>query len=269
MKQWTLVTPLRFLRGILRALVLTATALAILLAGAIGGLVPVALLNRLGMGMGVLALLFGSIGGLVGVVGAYIVGDRLNDRIRRVRAPIGTVSVGADGIRWRRFGRTHFAGWAAVLGIEQRASEVVLELADRTPVTLAVQESGALAMAAEQAQQRYREGAPPDVLAALDLAGASVAEWLERARKLLERGSYREANVGEESLVRIATDPRAPAAQRIGSAAALSSASDDARSRVRVAIDETADPAIANALEDALDGRKDDRAMRAVLTRGR
>jgi hypothetical protein len=87
-----------------------------------------------------------------------------------------------------------------------------------------------------------------------------------RARRLLQSKSYREADVGEERCIRVAIDPRAPAAQRIGSAAALSHASEDVRARVRIAIDETADPIVANALEDALDGRAVGRALRTAIT---
>jgi hypothetical protein len=121
---------------------------------------------------------------------------------------------------------------------------------------------------AREALRQYREGAPPDAIPAFELTTASVAEWLARARRLLdERGSYREADIGEERCVLVATDPRAPLVQRIGSAAALSKASEDARSRVRVAIQETADPTVANALEDALEERDDPRALANVLRR--
>lgn len=269
MKQWTLVTPLRFLRGLLHALVLPATALAILAGGTLGGVAPLVVLDWLGARTTPLALAFGLVGGVLGVAGAYVAGDRLNERVRRLRAPIGSVAVGADGIRWRRLGKTAFVGWAEVRDIEQRAGEVALQVAGRAATVLRVREAGALATAARDALQRYREAAQPDTIAALELAGDDVSDWLGRARKLLEGGSYRDANVGEEHLVRVATDPRAAVAQRIGSAAALSNASEDARTRVRVAIEETANPVLANALEDALDGREDERAMRsAVLARG-
>ncbi len=185
-------------------------------------------------------------------------GDKLNDRVRRLRAPIGSESVGVDGIRWRHFGKTQFLGWAAVRDVEERASsEVVLQVEGRADTVLRVREAAALKTAVREALQRYRDARPPETIAALEFGGESVTDWLERARKLLRGGSYRDADVGEEQCIRVATDPRAPAGQRIGSAAALSRASEDARARVRVAIEETADPVVANALEDALDGRTD------------
>jgi hypothetical protein len=206
-------------------------------------------------------------GGISGIAAAYAAGDRLNDRVRRLRAPIGSASIGADGFRWRHFGKTEFIPWADVRDLEQRVAEVVVSVEGRAAVVLPLREAKAFADAASEALERYRDECAPEPIAALERGAGSLADWLTRARGLLQGGSYRDADVGEDQCVRVATDPRAPAAQRIGSAAALSRGSDDARHRVRVAIAETANPVIAAALEDAVEGRDDDHATRKALAR--
>jgi len=253
------------LRAILRAFVLSATAFAIFAGGSLGALLPVLLLQAIGFRSGPVGLL-AIPGALVGLSLAYMAGDRLNDRVRRLRAPIGSASIGADGIRWRHFGRTEFIAWSSVRDIEQRGQLVVVHAEGRGEVPLHLREADAFATAVRDGLRRYRDAESAEPIAALDFVGESVADWLGRARGLLERASYRDADVGEERCVRVAVDPRAPIAQRIGSAAALSRASDEARKRVRVAIEETADPEVANALEDALESRGD-RAITGALRR--
>jgi hypothetical protein len=265
MKHWTLVTPLAFLRAVLRALVLCATALGIFAGGSFGALLPVALFQALGVDSGIVALLAVP-GALVGLALAYIAGDRLNERVRRLRAPIGSASIGADGIRWRRLRRTEFVSWSHVRDIEQRGQVVVVHAQGRGEVALQLGEADAFATAARDTMLRYREGEAAEPIAAFEFTGERVADWIGRARGLLQNNSYRDADVGEERCVRVAIDPRAPVAQRIGGAAALSNASEEARQRVRVAIEATADPEIANALEDALEARGD-RVITAALRR--
>ncbi len=244
---------------------LPATALAILVAATFGALLPLSLVRAIGLDWSWLELAVGGAGGIAGIALAYIGGDRLNERVRRLRAPIGSASIGGDGFRWRHFGKTEFVKWAVVRDVEQRGANVALHVEGREPVVLLVREAKSFADAAREALVRYHDASAPETIGALEFADESVFDWLGRARALLRRGSYREADVGEEQCVRVAIDPRAPAEQRIGSAAALSRASDDVRNRVRVAIAETADPVIANALEDALEGRDDDAAMRKAM----
>jgi len=268
-KQWTLIIPLRFVRRLLHAVVLPATSFAIMLGLALGIALPLAALNAVGIRSGVLALVAAVVGVVSGATGAYMAGDRLNERVRRLRAPIGTASVGVDGVRWRHFGWTDFIGWTRIRDIEERRGTAVLHVEAGPDVVLQVRDAATFVHAAKEAAQRYRDAPTPQPITALELAGENLGDWLARARSLLRGGSYRDADIGEEQCVRIAIDPRAPVSQRIGSAAALSKASDDARARVRVAIEETADPALANALEDALEGRADETAMRRALDRER
>ncbi len=244
--------------------VLSATALAMLTAGSLGALLPVTFFQAIGMHVVLIQVAVGLLGGIAGLVGAYMLGDRLNDRLSRLRAPIGSAAIGSDGIRWRHFGKTEFLGWSSVRDIEQRGQLVVVHGEGRE-TTLVVEEAELFADAARRALQGYRNSEPAESIAALELAGENVGDWLARSRRLLEGGSYRDADIGEDHCVRVAIDPRAPITQRIGSAAALSTASDEARQRVRVAIEETADPEVANALADALEARGD-RAIIATLT---
>lgn len=253
------------MRAVLRVFVLLATALAIFAGGSLGALLPVALLQWLGIQNGAAALVAVP-GALVGLSAAYMIGDRLNDRVHRLRAPIGSASIGADGIRWRHFGRTEFIAWSSVRDIEQRGQVVIVHAEGRGEVALTLGEADAFTTAAREGLRKYRDVEAAEPIAALEFVGEDVADWLGRARGLLERASYRDADVGEERCVRVAIDPRAPIAQRIGSAAALSRASDEARKRVRVAIEETADPDVANALEDALESRGE-RAITSALRR--
>ena len=238
-----------------------------LTAATLGALLPVALLVQLGVHSGIAALLVAFPGGIAGLALGYTLGDRANERIRRLYASIGTASIGADGIRWRHFGKTEFIAWKTVREIEQRGQVVVVKR-EGEDARLVIQQAELFANDARRALHAYRSGEPSEGITALDFAGGSVAEFLARSRNLLAGGSYRDADVGEERCVRVATDPHAPIAQRIGSAAALSKASDDARQRVRVAIEETADPEVAGALEDALESRGD-RAIAKTLGRPR
>lgn len=254
------------MRGLLRALALFATAFAILAGGSLGFLLPLAALQWLKAPLGIQGST-ALIGGIAGIVGAYMLGDRVNSRIGRLRAPIGSAAIGSDGIRWRHFGKTEFLGWARVRDVILRGRELVVLVEGGADIMLPLQQPELFVSAARDALKRYRDGAPSPTLAALEFAGEDVAGWLARARELLQAGSYREADVGEENCVRIATDPRAPLAQRVGSAAALSKASEDARQRVRVAIEDTADPVVANALENALDERDNPRKLASILRR--
>ncbi|HEY2368376.1 MAG TPA: hypothetical protein VGH87_18395 [Polyangiaceae bacterium] len=246
---------------------MSGTAFAIFACGSLGALLPVALLQALGVHSGVVALLAFP-GAIAGLAGAYMAGDRLNNRINRLRAPIGSASVGADGIRWRHFGRTEFIAWSSVREIDQRGQVVVVHR-EGGNATLVIQQAELFADAARRALHAYQNDERSENIAALEFTGDSISDWLVRARALLQGSSYRDAHVGEERCVRVAIDPRAPIAQRIGSAAALSKASDEARRRVRVAIEETADPEVANALEDALDAKGDERALGRVMQRTR
>lgn len=246
-------------------------ALAILAAGALGATLPIALLQVIGVSFGKGFLPWTLVqagvaiaGGLTGVVGTSVVGARLNDRIRDIRAPIGRAAIGADGIRWWSFRRMEFIAWSSVRNVEASRTDVVV-YREAGNAVLAVQEAHLFASAAREALARYRSGEASETIAALEFTEENVADWLGRARALLEPGAYRDADVGEERCVRVAIDPRAPIAQRIGSAAALSKGSDEARQRVRVAIEETADPEVANALEDALESRGE-RAIAGALT---
>jgi hypothetical protein len=243
-------------------------AFSILFGGAIGALLPVVLLQALKLDWTVLEVIAGIAGGGSAIAGISILGARLNDRIDNLRATSGSAAIGADGIRWHRFGRSAFIGWRRIRDVVSRGSDVVVHVDGASKVVLPVTEADSFGGAAREALAKFRRGEAPETIAALDFGGENVADWLGRARALLQQGStYRDADVGEERCVRVAIDPRAPIAQRIGSAAALSKASDDAKSRVRVAIEETADPEVASALEDALEARDDDRAVHSVLRR--
>ncbi len=96
---------------------------------------------------------------------------------------------------------------------------------------------------------------------------ASIDGWLARARAALQQpAEYRGAPaVVPDTLAQLAANPTAPAEQRIGSVLALREADPSLRDRVGVAVDEVADPVLAEAMEEALEADPDPKRLARAL----
>ncbi len=221
------------------------------------------------VGIGAVAL--GAVAWVVAAATVAMGSLRLAGRIGRVRVRRGTVAVGADGLRWRDLLRARFVSWAeveAVRVVDEPERVVVLELRDGSTRELGVGEIEELHAAATNALERWQAREAAGEVRGLRLeARGELRGWLDRAKTLLASTSYREESVAPEQLVRVAEDPKAAPEQRIGAALALSRAPEPLRVRVRVASEDTADPALAEALGEAIEGKL--RARTAARAIGR
>jgi len=180
------------------------------------------------------------------------------------------ILVGADGVRLpRRRGLPRFVPFRAIRDVAFDGKRLVLRLRNGKGLPLPTER---MAPAARDALQRAildRRRAvsdEPEHLGALGREGEGAA-WLENVRALLEgeRG-FRELALDEHAVLRVLEDDGAEREQRIAAALALLAKDRDAtRPRVRVAVEQTADADLEEALEAALEG--DDARVLRVLDR--
>lgn len=189
---------------------------------------------------------------VVVVAALYAAGKRL------VSAP--EVTVGADGVRVRRFGfQTRFYPLAELVAAEQ--------LAWGGPILLRLSSGAVVTVGGVIVDARRRDALAEHVralLAARDAArtvhaesvargGRSVRAWRAHLRALLE-GGYRTASTAltREALAELVARPGAPLDQRVGAALALRVSGDvEASARIRVAADQCVDASTRAALEAA------------------
>lgn len=177
------------------------------------------------------------------------------------------VCVGADGVAVHRWGSARFHPWSSIQGARRSGERVTLELVGGAEERVRVVDAGTLtALVVEGAK---RSGGAPRAprVRVFEAEGELDERWLERVRRAGAEQGYREENVGEPALIDLIDDVTQPAAQRIGAALALSHGSDDAKRRVRIAIDDTADPELGRALDEALAGELEARSLRRLTRR--
>lgn len=234
-----------------------------------------ALVRSLGFGeawedFGILA---GMLAGLGTAIAVGVQAARSWDAAGRLLDRAGAIAIGADGARWGAGADERFVPWSEVERVDEEPTledelgTLVLVCRDGEVVRLFVEESEELARNARSALEAYRGAAAEPVLD-LEPNGRDVPTWIEHAKHLLGAGSYRGAVVSAERLVSVASTPAAPAAQRLGAAISLSSAPDALRTKVRVALVDTADDELRDVMEDALEGRAlDARAVARAIAR--
>jgi hypothetical protein len=95
----------------------------------------------------------------------------------------------------------------------------------------------------------------------------SIAEWRERLRKLAVSGhGYRTGGLPMDVLVRTAADATAPAAARLGAAAAIAFGDDgEAKKELRIATEGIANDKMRIAMVSAADGMAEEEAIAAAL----
>ncbi len=204
--------------------------------------------------------------------GAVAVGAmRAAGRILRHRIPAGYVALGDDGVSIRRFWRMRFVPWRDVESIARddakRAAVVFTQ--DGGRIELPVDHPEVLSESLGQEVRRYRERKPTEKLRVLTAPEEVDAAWLKRVRGALEAQGYRKEGLREEELAIIAEDPTQTADQRVGAALALSGAKEDAKRRVRVAVQDSVQPGLTEAVEEALDDDLSERDLRRLLARQR
>lgn len=205
---------------------------------------------------------------LASAVGLAVGSLRLASRAAMLRMKNGHVVVGEDGIAVRRFLQPRFHPWSEVDHVRIEEGVVVLALAGGSTEQLIVGDPFALETAAKRAKDRFDVASRSDPVRVLACDGLPDDRWLERVRVATSESAYREGAVSADELVRVAEDPTQSADQRVGAAAALAKADPDIVRRVRVATELTANPELATALEQAIDGELGVRqARRAIAQR--
>jgi hypothetical protein len=179
------------------------------------------------------------------------------------------VIVGRDGVRIERSFWTRWFPHTAIEGVQAEGSRLQLWLRGARPIALEGRADlvDVLARQIRDAQARGAGGASSGT-AALERQGRPIPVWREALSGLLGAESgYRTVALTPEDVIAALEDPVAPRDRRIGAALALAAAGHpEARERIRVAAETSADEemrtALAQAAEEALDEAALERALR-------
>lgn len=186
-----------------------------------------------------------------------------------------TLTIGADGITLQRGFQPRFLPYRLLRWIERDGDDLVLLLVDdqRIRVTPTSRDASRDDMVVERirgAAERARAQGGNATLALLDRNGRGVREWREALRALHGAPGYRASGLGAAELQAVLADPGASAERRIAAAVALAAQDPEgAVTRVRVAVEACADPALREAVESALRGDLDDESLELAADESR
>jgi hypothetical protein len=175
----------------------------------------------------------------------------------------GEIAVGADGIALRgMFGRRFFP-YKDVEDVAPYADGVAFWIRGERPLevrTWAFDDGSdtkrLIVERVRAAMAKSRAELPEVKLDVLSIAGRTVAAWAEHLRRIPAGDGYRSAALTTSELGTLVEDAEARVEHRIGAALALASADPvEARRRVRIASGGCVDPSLAEALEEAGEGR--------------
>jgi hypothetical protein len=193
------------------------------------------------------------------------------------------VSIGADGVLVASLLRRRFYPFANVARATPTAWGVALvtkqgdeiELRTRARAAKGEQMHDATTMAivarieAGIARMTARADAGPDPATLVGRGSRSYEEWVASLRSLRSEAGYRAAAVAEETLWRIAEDPKADAEARVGAALALRDSLDEpGRVRLRGVVDASASPRLRVALEAIAKAGVDEQELQEAVERG-
>lgn len=192
---------------------------------------------------------------------------------RRLLFPRLHVTIGRDGMWTRGRLRARFIPWSSVASAREVGDSVELTDASgaRTRIWCDPDDAWvrpALVARIGEALRTWRSAdARTDPLTLLAREGRSVATWRAFLTGLTDAvGGYRQATLDRARLEAALVDPAATPERRIAAALALS-ATDEGRTRVRVAADAGAEPAERAALEAIAEGRDAEPEVEAALRR--
>ncbi len=184
----------------------------------------------------------------------------------------GEVRVGTDGVSIRRARVLRFVPIGEITDVSVDGRTVVFTrgtgpgLRDER-IVIAVAETGeadeararAVADATKEAMELRRRRSST-LGASLERGALGVGAWrTELTRVARAGGDYRSARLGPAELGAVVLDPSAPPDRRVGAALALAATSpEDARSRVRIAVNALADDALRASLVAAAEGEIDE-----------
>jgi hypothetical protein len=185
------------------------------------------------------------------------------------------LTIGADGITLQRGFQPRFLPYRLLRWIERDGDDLVLLLVDEqrirvTPTSRDARRDDMVVERIRGAAERARAQGGNATLALLDRNGRSVHEWREALRALHGTSGYRNSGLGDAELQAVLADPSASAERRIAAAVALASHDPTgALTRVRVAVDACADPALREAVASALRGDLDDESLELAADESR
>ena len=180
----------------------------------------------------------------------------------------GLAVVGRDGIAWRKWFRTRFLRWSDVRAIDLDNGVILVKTLDNKTHALRADDASGLLDAARAAREAYLADTPHRRIEVFERGDASLSEWVAQAKALLKQDGYRAKAPPAALLTEIAAAPHAPPTQRIAAALAVADAGEAHRVKVRVAIQETADPVLADALAEVLEGGHRLRPLKKALKSG-
>ena len=188
--------------------------------------------------------------------------------------------IGTDGLVLRRLGLSKFIPFTAIREITEKGAlvsavpHVSIALHDGTHIPVTVIENAdtsdelgvetrALLHHAQQAllASRIKQMSPREIGAMLSSRSGSGREWLAAIDGLARTGgaNYRVAALGEDTFGNVLGDPSAPTDARVGAAVAMIRVgADEARRRVRVAAEATADASTRSTLLEICEAETDD-----------
>lgn len=193
----------------------------------------------------------------VAVGAGATIGKMIQKRARQRRKATDHphVAVGADGIAIRADTSHRFHPWASVAGVRREGGRhVVIDLVQGPPEKVLVRDLAALERAVVEGQRRYETSHRSVRLRVLEPEGELDGDWVQRAKGARLEPAYRVESPSEDSLLEVLEDVAQTPAQRLGAALALSGAPSALERRVRLAIQDTADPELSRALEEAAAG---------------
>jgi hypothetical protein len=235
------------------------------------------------VGFGMLMALLGGMGGAMHLPGLHLLFPLLLIPFVALSAAPTRLEVGADGLFirwlfWKRFiphadvhscveydegwGRSRYKGLMLVL----ESGETV-----RLPISQSRWDNGKVAMIHERIREAagvWREGgATADTSVLAKAKDHTILDWVRHLRALGAGtlATHRVAAVVPETLWRIVEDPSMRAKERAAAAVALSGSLDEeAKGRLRVAAQATAEPKLRVALEAVADGKDDEDVVHAL-----
>jgi hypothetical protein len=210
------------------------------------------------------AIITGVVTAVALIMGAVQTGGRL----RRLKKPCGTVTIGLDGVLVKEDETVDLVRWSDVADVRhsERASCVTLELEGGKKRDLVIAQPSQFAREARKARDRAAELSGRQRLSVLSLGSDDQSQWLTRVKEATRAEGYRDEPVTEEALVAVLEDPAQSADQRLGAALALAH-SEVYRPRVRVAAETTVEPDLAEALEEVSNGEVNEPTLRRALAR--
>jgi hypothetical protein len=186
----------------------------------------------------------------------------------RVARPTRVI-VGRDGVRIERSFSTAWLPHAAIEEVAGEGSQLRLKLRGAARAITLTGSADRVDVLVRQIREAQARGGGDALLAtsALERQGRPIAVWREALRKLLAaEGDYRTVALTPEDVLEALEDPAAPPDRRIGAALALAAAGHpEARARIRIAAETSADEEMRAVLAQAAEEAVDEAALERVL----